>query len=107
MKFTSRDVREKFYRARKVLKDITSPDLGFSEEDRIFINESLTQSNKEFFKDCLRIKKDEGFQFLWTSGGKIFMRKYQHEGSKVIQITDAKALHKIGEQMSYVVMIPP
>lgn len=79
----------------------------FSEEDRIFINESLTQSNKEFFKDCLKIKKDEGFQFLWTSGGKIFMRKYQHEGSKVIQITDAKALHKIGEQMSYVVMIPP
>ena len=99
MKFTSRDVREKFYRARKVLKDITSPDLGFSEEDRIFINESLTQCNKEFFKDCLKIKKDEGFQFLWI--------KYQHEGSKVIQITDAKALHKIGEQMSYVVMIPP
>ncbi|CAH3158086.1 unnamed protein product [Pocillopora meandrina] len=30
VKFTSRDVREKFYRARKVLKDITSQDLGFS-----------------------------------------------------------------------------
>ena len=33
VKFTSRDVREKFYRARKVLKDITSQDLSFSEEN--------------------------------------------------------------------------
>ena len=36
------------------------------------------------------------------------MRKDQHEGSKVIQITNAKALRKIGEEMSYAkVMIPP
>ena len=75
VKFTSRDVREKLYRARKVLKQ----DLGFSRENRICINESLTQSNKD-----------------------------QHEGSKVIQITNAKALRKTGEEMSYAqVIIPP
>ena len=91
MKFTSHDVREKLYRARKALKDITSYDLGHSEDNRISINESLTQSNKELFKDCLKVKKDKGFKFLWTNGGKIFMRKDQHEGSKVIQITNAKA----------------
>ena len=66
VKFTSRDVREKLYRARKVLKDITSQDLGFSEENRIFINESLTRCNKELFKDCLKVKKDKGFKFLWN-----------------------------------------
>lgn len=108
VKFTSRNVREKLYRTRKILKDITSQDLGYSEENRIFINESLTQSNKELFKDCLKVKKDKGFKFLWTNGGKIFMRKDQHEGSKVIQITNAKALRKIGEEMSYAqVMLPP
>lgn len=75
VKFTSRDVREKLYRARKVLKQ----DLGFSKENRICINESLTQSNRD-----------------------------QHEGSKVIQITNAKAFWKRGEEMSYAqVMIPP
>ena len=52
VKFTSRDVREKLCRARKVLNDITSQDLGFSEENRIFINESLTHSNKELFKQA-------------------------------------------------------
>ena len=66
VKFTSRDVREKLYRARKVLKDITSQDLGFSEENRVFINESLTQCNKELFEGCLKVKKDKGFKFLWT-----------------------------------------
>ena len=42
--------------------------------------------------------------------GKIFMRKDQHDivRSKVIQITNAKALRKICEEMSYaqVVMLP-
>ena len=107
VKFTSRDVRENLYRARKALKDITSHDLGYSEDSRMFINESLTQSNKELFKDCLKVKKDNGFKFLWTNGGKIFVRKDQHEGSKVIQITNAKALRKIDEEMSYAqVMLP-
>lgn len=74
----------------------------------MFINKSLTHSNNELSKDCLEVKKDKGFKFLWTIGGKIFMRKDQHEGSKVIQITNAKALRKIGEQMFYTqVMIPP
>ena len=64
VKFTSRDVREKLYRARKDLKDLTSRDLGYSEKNRILINESLTLSNKELFKDCLKVKKEKGFQFL-------------------------------------------
>lgn len=83
-------------------------DLGYSKDNRILIDESLTQSNKEHFKDCLKVKKDKGVTFLWPSGGKIFRRKDQHEGSKVIQITNAKALCKIGEEMPYPqVMLPP
>ena len=101
VKFMSRDVCEKLYRARKVLKNLTSRDLGYSEKNRIFINESLTLSNKERFKGCLKVKKEKGFKFLWTSGGTIFMRKDQHVHSKVIQINNANALRKIGEEMSY------
>ena len=32
-------------------------------------------SNEELLKDCLKVKKDKGFKFLWTNGGKVFMRK--------------------------------
>ena len=78
---------------RRSSRNITSQDLGFSKENRIFINESLTQSNKKLFKNCPEVKKDKGIKFLSTSGSKIFMRKDQHEGSRVIR--------KIGKEMSY------
>jgi hypothetical protein len=93
VKFVKRDVRESFYRARKLLKDMTTRDLGYSGENRIFVNESLTQKNKDLFNECLKIKKDKGFRFLWTYAGKIFMRR--NENSQVIHVTDASILQKI------------
>ena len=50
-------------------------DLGFSEAKKIYINESLTQKNKELFKDCLKFKKDHSYKFLWTNAEKIFLRR--------------------------------
>ena len=93
VKFVKRDVRENFYRTRKFLKDMTTRDLGYSGENRIFVNESLTQKNKDLFNECLKIKKDKGFRFLWTYAGKIFMRR--NESSQVIHVTDASILQKI------------
>jgi hypothetical protein len=43
--------------------------------------------------ECLKIKKDKGFRFLWTYAGKIFMRR--NENSQVIHVTDASILQKI------------
>ena len=50
-------MREHFYCARKRLKSVSMADLGFSEAKKIYINESLTQKNKELFNDCLKFKK--------------------------------------------------
>lgn len=93
VKFVKRDVRESFYRARKILKDMNTRDLGYSGENIIFVNESLTQKNKDLFNECLKFKKDKGFRFLWTYAGKIFMRR--NENSQVIHVTDASILQKI------------
>ena len=68
-------MRENFYRATKRLKSVSTGDLGFSEAKKIYINESLTQKNKELFKDCLKFKKDHSYKFLWTNAGKIFLRR--------------------------------
>lgn len=75
VKFVRRDTRETFYRARKELKNVTTEALGYSETNKIFINESLTQKNKDLFNDCLQFKKDHSYKFIWTYGGKIFLRK--------------------------------
>lgn len=57
VKFVRRKFREYFYRARKRVKSVFTADLGLSEAQKIYINESLTQKNKELFKDCLKLRK--------------------------------------------------
>ena len=83
-KFVRRDVKETFYRARKKLRDLTTKDLGYKVSKNIYINESLTESNKALFKECVKVKKDLGFTYIWTSNGKIFLRKDKE--SPVVQI---------------------
>ena len=45
VKFTRRNVKDNFYRARKQLKDLTTRDLGCSEKNMIYLAESLTERN--------------------------------------------------------------
>lgn len=90
VKFTNRIVRDKFYRARRLLKNITSENLGYNTSNKIFINESLTQRNKDLFYKCLQVKKAKGLKFLWTNVGKIYMKKDDH--SSVMHIASIKDL---------------
>jgi hypothetical protein len=66
-------------------------------KNRIFVNESLTQKNKDLFNECLKFKKDKGFRFLWAYAGTIFMR--WNENSRVIHVTDASILLLIDKWM--------
>ena len=56
VKFMWCDVKDNFYRARKQLKDLTTQDLGYSEKNKIYPAESLTERNRMLFKDCLKVK---------------------------------------------------
>ena len=76
VKFVRREVRENFYRARKRLKSVSTADLGFSEAKKIYINESLTQKNKEPFKDCLNSRKITVTSSCGLyNAGKVFLRR--------------------------------
>ena len=93
VKFTRRDVKDNFYRASKQLKDLTTRDLGYSEKNKIYLAESLTERNRILFKDCLKVKKDIEFKFIWTLDEKIFMRK--DKDSAVRHINKKEDLQKI------------
>ena len=75
VKFVKREIRENLYRARKNLKSISTVDLGYSVANKIYVSESLTEKNKEIFKLCLKCKRDLSYKFLWTNGGRIFLRE--------------------------------
>ena len=66
VKFTRCDVKDNFHHARKQLKDLTTRDLGYSKKNKIYLAESLTERNWILFKDCLKVKKDMEFKFIWT-----------------------------------------
>lgn len=83
VKFARRDVKDNFYRARKQLKDLTMQDLGYSKENKNYLAESLKERNRMLFKDCLKVKKDMEFKFIWTLNGKIFMRKDKEDLHKM------------------------
>ena len=86
VKFVRRDVRAKFFKAKKQLFAVSSRDLGFSQvtEQKIFIAESLTQRNKKLFADCLKDKYDLNFKYIWTSLGKIMLRKNNDSPARLI-----------------------
>ena len=56
VKFMRCDVKDNFNRARKQLKNLTTQDLGYSEKNKIYLAESLTERNRMLFKDCLKVK---------------------------------------------------
>ena len=61
-----RDTKEIFYRARKDLKNVTTKDLGFTPNIKIYFIESLTEKNKQLFRECLNVKKMKKYEFIWT-----------------------------------------
>ena len=93
VKFVRRDVKERYYKGRKHLKDCTTCNLGFPGMKHININESLTERNKELFNECAKFKKDLKFLYIWTSNGKIYLRKTQD--SPMILVNNKDDLKKL------------
>lgn len=93
VKFVRRITKDKFYKARRKLNDLSTKDLGYPIAQRIFIAESLTQKNKELFKEAYQVRKDKQFKYIWTSSGKIFFRR--NDTSPVLPIMGMNDLVKI------------
>ena len=94
-KFVRRDTKEKLYRARSKLRNITTQDLGFQGDNKIYIQESLTQKNKELFRKALQLKKAPRYKFIRTNSGKIYLRKDESPESPMIYVKYSKVLEKL------------
>jgi hypothetical protein len=81
VKFVRRDMKDKFYKSRGQLREKTTKDLGYESANRIYLAKSLTEQNKDLFRCCLKFKKDNQYKFIWTSNGKIFLRKDNESGA--------------------------
>lgn len=82
-KFYSRRVKETIIAAKRK-KSLLARELGYNESTQIYVNEHLTQVNKNLYW-LARNTKNLGFKFAWTRGGQVFIR--QHESSPIIKVS--------------------
>ena len=94
-KFVRRSVRDDYYKARKKLRSITTADLGMTRlsHNKIYISERLTSINRELFNQCLEVKRQHKFKFLWTRYGRIFLRK--DRDTSVIEVKSRKDIDNL------------
>jgi DNA repair exonuclease SbcCD ATPase subunit len=83
VKFTRRQVRNKFYQARKKLaskkaKDL--PRLGLESDARVYISESLTPYKKKLFGQVNKLKKRLKWKYIWTYNGRIYLKQDENNG---------------------------
>lgn len=70
--------------------ELQSKDLGFRENNKIYLNHDLTKTSLELYKAAKEYKKRMNFKFLWISNGNILLRKT--DDSKVILVQNLEQL---------------
>lgn len=70
--------RDQLMLAARVRRGITTEDTGLpAPHRRFYVNERLTRSNRQLFRQARDIGTRLGWRFIWTRDGKIFARKRQ------------------------------
>jgi len=99
VQFSNRDKRNELLAKRKMLSSATT-DLksAFGVSTIITIRENLTPKRNVLYNAANVVKKQQNFQFLWTSQGRICFRKDLK--SKIIIVSSFSDLHKFGYRPS-------
>lgn len=89
--FSKDEVKVNLMKSKKRVQ-LTTTDLGFSTNNKVFLNHDLTKANHELFMAAKEYKKTNNYKFLWISAGNIFLRK--NEQSKVVLLENKDQLKK-------------
>jgi hypothetical protein len=85
--FTSLKARDAVYRARRGLKDY--------KDHRIYINEDLTRTVVELFRQARELVKEGKLIGAWTAGGVLVVRKSLESNCRPVKVFTATQLHEV------------
>ncbi|CAG9134856.1 unnamed protein product [Plutella xylostella] len=92
--FVNRYAKEDFVAAARSVKTIQARDIGFADSNnRIYVNDHLSSTQKKLLNDSKNIAKNKGYQFVWVKFAKIHVRK--NDTSPVYVINSAGDLNKL------------
>lgn len=90
VRFASYNAKNKLYKARSYLRNVTSHGLG---PGKIYINENLTSWRTELFKEVRKVRKKYHNGKAWTVDGKIFFKpELTSKAQRIDSYEDLKAL---------------
>ena len=93
VRFNNRDKRNEIFRRRKLLR--RNPEMrSIFASETVTIKENLTTYRKMIYDAANSAKKDLNFKFLWTSQGRIRLRR--DSVSEVINVSSLSDLDRIG-----------
>ncbi|XP_055526716.1 uncharacterized protein LOC129719262 [Wyeomyia smithii] len=74
MQFAFKIAREDFYRRYLSSRNLSLLHLGFSVNQRIYINESLTELGRKIKAEALKLKRDGKLHAVFTRGGSVYVK---------------------------------
>ena len=93
VRFSNRDKKNEIFGKRKMLHSNSMISSNF-ESDKVSIQENLTIYKKMLFNQAKLAKQYLNFSFVWTSQGRIRLRK--DSGSRIINVSSLQDLAKLG-----------
>ncbi|XP_075990160.1 uncharacterized protein LOC142985797 [Anticarsia gemmatalis] len=79
LRLTRRSKRSDILKAAKNRRPLTSEDIVKGTSSKVFINERLTKTNKELFRNARIRAQAHGFRFCWIRNGTIYVRKAEKQ----------------------------
>ncbi|XP_037555109.2 uncharacterized protein LOC119431705 [Dermacentor silvarum] len=89
VRFSGPSLRDTWLAARRKLRDLAQKKLY----PMMYLNENLTQTNKELFWKARTKGKESSYKYVWVKNGKIFARK--EDGGRVLRIATVDDVDKM------------
>ena len=84
-RFVRRDIRNEIYNRRKTAKTIQPHQYPVPGMTKLYVNENLTQYRKKLLWKTKELTKKYHYAYLWTTNGKIFVKKNEKDEPRIIQ----------------------
>lgn len=93
VKLASHELRDRVLELIKN-KKLMHGDIGLNcKLGRIYCNEELTAEGKNIYYAALKLRKDKGYRFIWTKGGRTYIKR--KEGENTIRLDNMNILDKL------------
>lgn len=84
-KFIRHSDKENLIKKKKLKKLLNAAELGFQSNREIYLTDSLTAENRKLLALMKEMKSEKGIRYVWTSDGKVLVRRVEGGPVKVIR----------------------